>query len=447
LATIRSDFHALTGVYPEETSPGLIRGISEDTTIVKADNNDWWHLSGSLSLSTSKKTISGTIRVSETKAFDRTARFTLKTKVRTRDLPIVEPRYLYGIYQFVEKPTRSPLESSGLTSQTNHSNLKFAWTDPATGEPGTWKDNEISGISYSYEQYSKSFYLYYDDVLAYTNSTYNGLAEKVGWQISPETLHARVLIISEPYEISALDEFYQWFVANTSKIDDWDWSVIPENTPSDDIDVWIDREYKVEVAVPIYSSKVYFSQPINTVDINNSTIQKYLSSYTTCLEQEKTSAADIAILDRDILVLEEAIKTREKNVDELKEYKRKLNELFFKKYGRFVSEGTWLSEEHTDDDKYYADAQSVLYNSCYPQVQYNINVLFLSKLPGYELFKFNLGDTTKVIDEKFFGENKEQEVVITEISEQLDDPTQDTIKVQTFKNQFQDLFQKITATV
>jgi hypothetical protein len=191
----------------------------------------------------------------------------------------------------------------------------------------------------------------------------------------------------------------------------------------------------------------YFSQPVNTVDINNSTIQKYISSYATCLEQEKTSAADIDTLNVDIPVLEEAIKTREKNVDELKEYKRKLNELFFKKYGRFVSEGTWISEEHTDDDKYYADAQSVLYNSCYPQVQYSINVLFLSKLPGYELFKFNLGDTTNVIDEKFFGENKEQEVVITEISEQLDDPTQDTIKVQTFKNQFQDLFQKITATV
>jgi hypothetical protein len=56
-------------------------------------------------------------------------------------------------------------------------------------------------------------------------------------------------------------------------------------------------------------------------------------------------------------------------------------------------------------------------------VVYNINVLFLSKLPGYELFKFGLGDTTKVIDDEFFGKDKQQEVVITEISERLDDPS------------------------
>jgi hypothetical protein len=63
-------------------------------------------------------------------------------------------------------------------------------------------------------------------------------------------------------------------------------------------------------------------------------------------------------------------------------------------------------------------------------------VLSLSKLPGYELFKFNLGDTTYVIDDEFFGKDKKQEVIITEISEVLDDPNKNTIKVQTFKTQF-----------
>jgi hypothetical protein len=51
-----------------------------------------------------------------------------------------------------------------------------------------------------------------------------------------------------------------------------------------------------------------------------------------------------------------------------------------------------------------------------------------------------LGDKTNVIDDDFFGKDKKQEVVVTEITEMLDDPTQNTIKVQTFKNQFQDLF-------
>jgi hypothetical protein len=102
---------------------------------------------------------------------------------------------------------------------------------------------------------------------------------------------------------------------------------------------------------------------------------------------------------------------------------------------------------YVDDEKYYADALSVMYNSCYPQVSYGINVIFLSKLLGYEILNFNLGDTTYVIDEDFFGKDKKQEVIITEISEVLDDPSKDSIKVQTFKTQFQDLFQKITATV
>lgn len=449
LAAIRSDFHALTGVYPEETSPGLIRGISQDTTIIKANNNDWWYLSGGLSLNTTNKTISGTIRVNnnKTKDFDRTARFTLKTKVRTRDLPIVEPRYLYGIYQFVEKPTGYPLAKDDGTSILTQASFNFGWTG-GTSSPGAF-DNTCQKMAVYQDSTAGSFWITYNGYTVYSNTTYNNIAPQIGWQPidGVSTSSCRTINVPEPYEISALDEFYQWFISNTIKIDDWDWSIEPDNTPSNDIDVWIDREYKVEVIIPANATKGYFSQPINTVDINNSTIQKYLNSYATCLEQEKTSAADIVTLNEDISVLEEAIKTREKSADELKEYKRKLNELFFKKYGRFISEGTWISEEHVDDDKYYADAQSVLYNSCYPQVQYSINVLFLSKLPGYELFKFNLGDTTNVIDEKFFGENKEQEVVITEISEQLDDPTQDTIKVQTFKNQFQDLFQKITATV
>lgn len=446
LAVIRSDFHALTGVYPEETSPGLIRGISQDTTIVKNNNQDWWE-HGELLLNATNKTISGTIEAKTRTNFDRVARFTLKTQVRTRDLPIVEPRYLYGIYKFVENPTSQPLTKDDGTHTLTQANFNFGWTS-GTSSPGSF-DIKCQEITVYQNSMAGAFWITYDDQVVYSNTTYSNIAPFIGWQPvdGVSTNSCRTISIPEPYEISALDEFYQWFIANTSKIDDWDWSDIPEYDSSNQTVVWIDREYKIEVSILANKTMGYFSQPVNTVDINNSTIQKYLSSYTTCLEQEKTSAADIVALNAEIPVLEEAIKTRENNIDELKKYKQKLNELFFQKYGRFISEGTWISEEHTDDDKYYADAQSVLYNSCYPQVQYNINVLFLSKLPGYESFKFNLGDRTNVIDEKFFGKDKAQEVVITEISEQLDDPNQDTIKVQTFKNQFQDLFQKITATV
>jgi hypothetical protein len=70
----------------------------------------------------------------------------------------------------------------------------------------------------------------------------------------------------------------------------------------------------------------------------------------------------------------------------------------------------------------------------------------LENLPGYEGFEFKLGDTTYAEDPDFFGTDRRIEVIITEISENLDDNSSRKIKVQNFKNQFQDLFQKITAT-
>jgi hypothetical protein len=58
-----------------------------------------------------------------------------------------------------------------------------------------------------------------------------------------------------------------------------------------------------------------------------------------------------------------------------------------------------------------------------------------------------LGEKTWIIDSSFFGSNEKEPVIITEITENLDDRSKNQIKVQNFKNQFQDLFQKITATV
>jgi hypothetical protein len=77
---------------------------------------------------------------------------------------------------------------------------------------------------------------------------------------------------------------------------------------------------------------------------------------------------------------------------------------------------------------------SVIYNSCYPKVAYAINVVTLSSLHDYEDFVFNVGDKTYAIDPEFFGDEEKEEVIITEMSNMLDDPSKDTIKVQNFKN-------------
>jgi hypothetical protein len=64
-----------------------------------------------------------------------------------------------------------------------------------------------------------------------------------------------------------------------------------------------------------------------------------------------------------------------------------------------------------------------MYNSCYPQVVYSINVVSLAGLPGYELFDFEVGDKTRVEDPKFFGSDSKVEVVVSEMTEALDEPS------------------------
>ena len=178
-----------------------------------------------------------------------------------------------------------------------------------------------------------------------------------------------------------------------------------------------------------------------------SDIKKILQQYATHKEEESKYTKDKALYEKNTNDTQKAYDDLYAEIQTLLEWKSKLNQLFFKHYARFIQEGTWNNEEYVDDEKYYDDALSVMYNSCYPQVAYTIDVTEVSTRPGYELFAFNLGDKTYVEDADFFGSDYHTEVVVTEIQESLEDLTKNKIKVQNFKNQFQDLFQKITATV
>jgi hypothetical protein len=73
-----------------------------------------------------------------------------------------------------------------------------------------------------------------------------------------------------------------------------------------------------------------------------------------------------------------------------------LNSAFYKKYSRFLQEGSWISEDYIDDNLYYLDAKSVAYTSSRPQVQYNISVLRLSALEEFKNKIFNLGDIAAI---------------------------------------------------
>jgi hypothetical protein len=179
----------------------------------------------------------------------------------------------------------------------------------------------------------------------------------------------------------------------------------------------------------------------------NQVIVPMLTELSKYYNAKRLHEADIDKYSKAVSALELNHKTYTGMIKTAKAEKDALNALFYNKYSRFIQEGTWMDEKYYDDNQYYADALSVMYNSCFPQVAYNINVLSLSGLPGYEYFEFNPGDKTYAEDPEFFGSDLREEVIIAELSENLDDPSKNTIRVQNFKNQFQDLFQRITATV
>ena len=134
--------------------------------------------------------------------------------------------------------------------------------------------------------------------------------------------------------------------------------------------------------------------------------------------------------------------------------KLELHRAFYKKYSRFIQEGSWISEDYIDDNLYYLDAESTLHTSSQPKVTYTINVLELSQIEGYENYHFSLGDKTFIEDVEFFGwvlidgikTPYKEEIVVTEITISLEDASENSITVQNYKTQFEDLFQRITAT-
>ena len=149
----------------------------------------------------------------------------------------------------------------------------------------------------------------------------------------------------------------------------------------------------------------------------------------------------------------------QEQIDELLEQKRQIEKDFYSKYSRFIQEGTWESSDYIDSELYYLDAVQVSNTSAQPQVSYTINVVEISEIEGMENYDFDIGDKTYIEDTDFFGwyiyeENGVQvqtpvkeEVIVSEIEWHLDEPDYNIITIQNYKTQFQDLFQRISATV
>ncbi len=162
-------------------------------------------------------------------------------------------------------------------------------------------------------------------------------------------------------------------------------------------------------------------------------------------------------LDAALAALQLIIEANTEKRDALLKQIKELHQKFYNKYSTYIQEGSWNSEDYIDPNIYYYDALSVAYTSSRPQVQYDIAVTRVSELPEFKFRRFHVGDTTYVQDTDFFGYEPylkndkvrtpyKEAVLISEISINFEEPDKDTITVQNYKTQFEDLFQRINAT-
>ena len=145
----------------------------------------------------------------------------------------------------------------------------------------------------------------------------------------------------------------------------------------------------------------------------------------------------------------------EDEIEDIYTEKDILTKNFNNKYSRFIQEGTWSSTDYIDSELYYLDALQVSNTSAQPTVSYTISVVEISELEDYKWYNFDTGDKTYVEDTEFFGwasvngnlTPAREEVIVSEVEWHLDEPENNVITVQNYKTRFEDLFQRISATV
>lgn len=138
--------------------------------------------------------------------------------------------------------------------------------------------------------------------------------------------------------------------------------------------------------------------------------------------------------------------------DNMYRMKNNLNLMFFKKYYRFIQEGSWKEDDYMDDTLYYLDALATARTSAFPKATYDIQTIDLENLEDYKAYKFRIGDKTYIEDTEFFGYTQsgkpyQEETIITKLEYMLDNPAKNKITVTNYKTQFEDIFKRIAATV
>lgn len=183
--------------------------------------------------------------------------------------------------------------------------------------------------------------------------------------------------------------------------------------------------------------------------------KNYYTTLITTQNNLESYRESLVLLDSSVKALTKLVADEEKENEKIVEEKKALENAFYQKFSRFIQEGSWTSQDYIDPNLYYLDARSVAYTSSRPKISYNISVIRLNALDEYKGKKFNVGDISFIEDKEFFGYIKgedawktpyHEKVLISESTSWFDSPEKDTFTIQNYKTQFEDLFQRITAT-
>jgi hypothetical protein len=175
---------------------------------------------------------------------------------------------------------------------------------------------------------------------------------------------------------------------------------------------------------------------------NDSKLRSYQAKWRQCANVISKHGASYPITEQNKISSQEQYDAISNELKEITEQKRALNLQFYKKYSRFIQEGSWIKEDYTDHNLYYLDAESILHTSAQPKVTYNISVIDVAPLAvqteyvDFRHYSFKLGDITFIQDEEFFGWSLidgttpyKEEIIVSEITTELDFPEKNQIKV------------------
>ena len=160
---------------------------------------------------------------------------------------------------------------------------------------------------------------------------------------------------------------------------------------------------------------------------------------------------ELSKVKTDIQAIQEKHKENNDKITTFQKEKEKLINAFEELYRPFIKEGVWFDNSYIDNNTYYLDSLKVMQNSSRPKLEWSISVIDGSIATELENFEFEVGDKTLLVDNEFFGieknerENYTFEVLIAGIKEGLDNAVKNTIEVRNYLTSFEDLFQRVAA--